>query len=186
MWDPVALGFPDDVLDHTTRGVPVAAARFWLMKTEPETFGIDDLEAVGREPWDGVRNYQARNLMRDDMKVGDGVLIYHSNAKPPGIAGLARVSREAFPDPTAFDESSRYHDPKSDPEDPRWVMVEVEFVEKFDALVPLDQLKDDPALEGMLVTRRGQRLSIQPVERPHLRHILKLTRARTKISHFTR
>ena len=136
---------------------------YWLMKSEPDVFSIDDLKKVKAEPWDGVRNYQARNFMRDDMKVGDVVLFYHSNAKPPGIAGIATVSKEAYPDHTAFDKKSKYYDPKSDKENPRWMMVEVKFKEKFDEILSLDQLKDEKRLKDMKVVQRGQRLSIQPV-----------------------
>lgn len=154
------------------------------MKTEPDAFSIDDLERVGREPWDGVRNYRARNFMRDEMKIGDGVLFYHSNAKPPGVIGLARVSRESFPDHTALDPDGKYHDPKASQEDPRWFMVEVEFVEKFKGIVSLDQLREDDALDGMLVAMKGQRLSIQPVERPHFVRVIKLGKGKTKIGTF--
>lgn len=137
--------------------------RYWLMKSEPDVFSIDDLAAKGVEHWDGVRNYQARNFMRDDMKVGDGVLFYHSNAEPSGVAGMARVAREAYPDHTALDPASPYHDPKSDPANPRWFMVDVEFVERFPALIPLSRLQKTPGLEDMMVTRKGMRLSVQPV-----------------------
>ena len=139
------------------------AKRFWLMKSEPDAFGIDDLERVRIEPWTGVRNYMARNLMRDRMKVGDEVLFYHSSCEPPGVAGLARVARTAYPDPTAWNPESPYHDPRSKPAEPRWFMVDVEFVEKFPRLVPLDELRTADGLEQMLVLRRGMRLSVQPV-----------------------
>lgn len=138
------------------------AKQFWLMKSEPGAYSIDDLERDGRTHWDGVRNYQARNFMRDRMKVGDGVLFYHSSAKPPGVAGLARVVKTAYPDDSAQDPKSRYFDPKASPEDPRWFMVDIGFVEKFAQLVPLDTLKETQGLEEMLVTRRS-RLSVQPV-----------------------
>ena len=147
----------------------------WLMKSEPDVFGIDDLARKGVEHWDGVRNYQARNHMRS-MKVGDRVLFYHSSADPPGVAGLARVCKEAYPDFTAWDPRSKYHDPKSTPEDPRWFMVDVEFVEKFPRLVPLDELRETPGLEDMLVIRRGMRLSVQPVTARQLQIISKLGR----------
>lgn len=136
--------------------------RYWLMKSEPETFSIDDLEREGRTSWEGVRNYQARNFMRDEMQPGDGVLFYHSNADPPGVAGLARVARAAYPDPTALDARSDYFDPRATEEDPRWYMVDIEFVDRFPALVPLGTLKETPGLEQMLVTQRS-RLSVQPV-----------------------
>ena len=148
----------------------------WLMKSEPDVFSLQDLKARPKqtEPWDGVRNYQARNFMRDAMKVGDPVLFYHSNSKPAGVAGLARIASEAYPDMLAFDKKSKYYDPKSDPENPRWMLVDVQFIAEFPHYVSLPELKDDPALEEMLVIKRGQRLSIQPVEWKHLLHVLKL------------
>jgi predicted RNA-binding protein with PUA-like domain len=156
------------------------AMKLWLMKSEPSTYSIEHLERDGSEPWDGVRNYQARNFMRE-MATGDLVVFYHSNAKPPGAAGIARIAREAYPDPSQFDKKSKYHDPKSKKEDPRWSLVDVEFVEKFDELVPLQVLKDDPALEGMLVTHKGSRLSVQPVEKKHFKRVLELAKARLKL-----
>lgn len=154
----------------------MSEARAFLVKTEPETYSIDDLARDGRTSWEGVRNYQARNLMRDEMKLGDPVLIYHSNAEPPGIVGLARVSREAFPDPTAFDPASKYFDEGGDPASPRWLMVELAFVEKFPRLLPLEALKADPALAGLEVTRKGTRLSVCKVSPEHLARILALAR----------
>jgi len=156
------------------------AMKFWLMKTEPDVYSIDDLERDGTEPWEGVRNYQARNFMRE-MAERDLVIFYHSNAKPPGAAGLCRVSREAYPDDTQFDKKSKYHDPKSKKEDPRWSLVEVAFVEKFAEPISLQALKDDPALEGMLVTQKGSRLSVQPVEKKHVKRVLKMAGAKTKV-----
>jgi predicted RNA-binding protein with PUA-like domain len=142
------------------------AKQRWLMKTEPGTYSIDDLERDGWTCWEGVRNYQARNLMRS-MKVGDPVFIYHSVAKPPGVAGVARVSRLAYPDHFQFDPENDYYDPKSDPENPRWSMVDVEFVCKFDELLPLPEMREMPELEGLALLRRGQRLSVQPVSAEH-------------------
>ena len=136
--------------------------RSWLMKSEPDVYSIGDLERDGRTTWEGVRNYQARNFMRDDMRPGDRVLFYHSSAEPPGVAGLARVSRVGLPDPTARDPSSDYFDPKAGDDDPRWYMVEIEFVERFPALVSLDALREAPGLEKMLVLNKS-RLSVQPV-----------------------
>ncbi|MDH5526553.1 MAG: EVE domain-containing protein [Nitrospirota bacterium] len=135
------------------------------MKSEPNVFSIDDLAACpdGIDHWDGVRNYQARNFMRDEMKPGDGVLFYHSNATPPGIAGVAEIAGAAYPDHTAFDPHGKYYDPKSDPGNPRWFMVDVRFVRRFPRLIPLDELKTVPGLEGMKVIQKGQRLSVQPV-----------------------
>jgi predicted RNA-binding protein with PUA-like domain len=135
---------------------------YWLMKTEPSTFSIDDLEKRGTEPWDGVRNYQARNHMMA-MKKGDRAFIYHSSTELIGIAGVAEIVREAFPDPTAFEPESKYFDPKSSPEKPVWFMVEVGFLEKFPRIVTLQELKQTPGLESMTVTQRGVRLSVQPV-----------------------
>ena len=156
------------------------AIKLWLMKSEPDVYSIDDLQRDGTERWEGVRNYQARNFMRG-MAVGDLALFYHSNAKPPGVAGVCRISREAYPDATQFDQKSKYFDPKSQIEDPRWSMVDVAFVEKFDEEVSLQALKDDPALEGMLVTQKGSRLSVQPVAKKHFKRVLKMAGAKTKV-----
>lgn len=150
--------------------------RYWLMKSEPDVYSIDRLEADGSTCWEGVRNYQARNFMQE-MKVGDRVLFYHSNANPPGIAGVAEVVREAYPDHVAFDPASTYHDPASTPEKPRWFMVDVGFVEKFARLLPLPELRDDPALDGMELLRKGSRLSVQPVSAEHYEHVLALARS---------
>ena len=136
--------------------------RSWLMKSEPEVYSIDDLARDGSTFWEGVRNYQARNFMRDDMRPGDRVLFYHSNADPTGVAGLARVCRAGYPDPSARDPESEYHDPKASDADPRWFMVDVEFVERFPRVVTLDELRQEPGLEKMLVTNKS-RLSVQPV-----------------------
>jgi predicted RNA-binding protein with PUA-like domain len=146
------------------------------MKSEPDVYGIDTLEREGRTGWDGIRNYQARNFMRDEMRVGDEVLFYHSNAKPPGVAGLARVSRLGVVDHTQFDSENKYFDPKSDPDNPRWVMVEVEFVERFEEELSLEWLKSQAALKDMLVVQRGQRLSIQPVKPRHFDLVVKAGR----------
>ena len=137
-------------------------ARDWVMKSEPGSYSISDLERDGTTSWEGVRNYQARNFMRDDMRVGDGVLFYHSNASPPGVAGIARGARAGYPDPSARDPESPYFDEAASEEDPRWFMVDIEFVERFAELVPLAALRDVPGLEEMLVNRRS-RLSVQPV-----------------------
>ena len=149
----------------------MAERGYWLMKSEPDVYSIDDLEADGTTHWDGVRNYQARNFMRDEMRKGDRVLFYHSNASPPGVAGVAEVVREGYPDPTARDPESNYFDEKASEEDPRWYMVDIAFVRKLPRLVPLAELKDDRALESMVVTGRS-RLSVQPVEREHFEHVL--------------
>jgi predicted RNA-binding protein with PUA-like domain len=155
-----------------------AARSYWLMKTEPGTYSIDDLERDGRTCWEGVRNYQARNLLRDEIRTGDLVLFYHSVAKEKGVAGIARVCRAGYPDPFAFDRRSKYFDPKSAPDDPTWYVVDVEFVERFPEVVTLAELKATPALEGMMVTRRGARLSVQPVENKHFEIVRKLGRRR--------
>lgn len=149
--------------------------RIWLMKSEPDVYSIDDLERQGSTVWEGVRNYQARNFMRE-MKLGDQVLFYHSNAKPPGIVGLGEIVREHYPDPFQFDESSDYFDPKSPKDNPRWSAVDVGFVEKFPAMLSLNEMKEDPIYEGMLVIQKGSRLSVQPVEERHLKLILKRAR----------
>lgn len=151
--------------------------RYWLIKSEPGVYSIDDLEREGTTMWDGIRNYWARNFMRDEMTVGDKALFYHSNAKPPGVAGVARVASKPYPDPTQFDPKDKHHDPKSDPEDPRWMLVDVAFVERFPAVVGLPRLKQDAALEGMMVTQRGSRLSVQPVEKEHFQRVVRLGRA---------
>ena len=142
-----------------------ARRRYWLMKSEPDTFSIDDLERVRTEPWNGVRNYQARNYMRDGMKPGDGVLFYHSNTAVPGIAGLATIASAAYPDPTQFDAKSDYHDPKSTREDPRWLLVDVAFERKLKRVISLDEIKAraDELGEDFALTRRGNRLSVLPV-----------------------
>jgi len=148
--------------------------KYWLIKSEPDVFGIEDLEKVGREPWDGIRNYQARNFMRDGMDLGDLAIFYHSNAKPPGAVGIARVVSDIYPDPTQFDSKSKYHDPKSNPDDPRWLLRDFEFVLKFPEMVSLEELKAESALEGMMVTQRGTRLSITPVEARHFKKVCKM------------
>jgi predicted RNA-binding protein with PUA-like domain len=148
------------------------------MKTEPSVYGIEDLERDRTTGWEGVRNYQARNFMRDDMRVGDRVLIYHSQAKPPGLAGVGRVSRTAIPDPTAFDPDSPYFDPKSDPDNPRWIMVEVAFVERFERLLSLPEMREMDGLEDLMVLKKGMRLSIQPVDPEHYRLLVKTARSR--------
>lgn len=138
---------------------------YWLMKSEPEAFSIQDLQAMPdqTEHWDGVRNYQARNMMRDDMKVGDLVFFYHSNCPEPGIVGIMQVVQEGYPDFTAFDPESKYFDPKSDPVTPRWIMVDIKLVRTLKRLISLRELKQYDELAGMQLLRRGNRLSITPV-----------------------
>lgn len=135
----------------------------WLMKSEPDVYGIDDLAREGTNFWEGCRNYQVRNFMRDLMSPGDEAFFYHSNAQPSGIAGILRIVSPAEPDPTQFDPASEYHDPKSPADAPRWLGVHVQFVRKFDRVIPLCDLKAHPVLAEMQVCRRGQRLSILPV-----------------------
>lgn len=151
------------------------AKRYWLVKSEPDVYSIDQLEKDGTTCWEGVRNYQARNFMQE-MKKGDRLLFYHSNAEPPGVAGVAEVVREAYPDTAAFDPKSKYHDPASSPEKPRWFMVDVGFVQRFAEILPLPLLKEDPALEGMELLRKGSRLSVQPVSKEHFDHVLALAK----------
>ncbi len=147
--------------------------RFWLMKSEPDSYSIDDLAADGTTHWDGVRNYQARNLLRDEVGVGDQVLFYHSRLRPPGVVGLAEVVEAAYPDHTAWDPDSGYFDPKSTPEAPRWFMVDIAFRRKFDRLISIDELKEHPQLAGMVLLHRS-RLSVQPVTPAEFRFILEL------------
>jgi predicted RNA-binding protein with PUA-like domain len=151
-------------------------ARYWLMKSEPEAFSIDDLARAPKRTtrWDGVRNYQARNLLRDEIAVGDGVLFYHSNAKPPAVVGTARVVRAGYPDPTQFDSDDDRHDPDSPPDNPRWFAVDIGFEAKFDRAVTLPELRADPALSDMALLRKGSRLSVQPVAAGEWKRIVKL------------
>ena len=150
--------------------------QYWLMKSEPDAFSWEDLVACGDEgePWDGIRNYQARNFMRDDMKVGDRILFYHSNFKPPHVVGIGEVIALNEPDLLQFDPQSQYHDPKSKPESPRWICVRVRAVETLPNIVTLPELKDAEALTDMLVVQRGQRLSIQPVDEHHYKEVLRM------------
>ncbi len=133
------------------------------MKSEPDVYSIADLQRDGSTCWDGVRNYQARNFMRDEMKLGDEVLFYHSNTDPMGVYGVAKVVREAYPDHTAFDPTDKHYDPKSDPAKPTWIMVDVGYVGTFRSPITLATLKQTPGLEKMAVVQRGSRLSVQPV-----------------------
>lgn len=141
------------------------AKQFWLMKSEPSVFSIDDLKNAENQTtfWDGVRNYKARNYLRDEIKVGDGVLYYHSNTDVIGIYGIAEVVKEGYPDHTAFDPNDPHFDSKSKKDNPTWYMVDIKFVKKFDEPITLSQLKDTPGLENMKVVQRGMRLSVQPV-----------------------
>jgi predicted RNA-binding protein with PUA-like domain len=159
-----------------------ASPRTWLVKSEPDVYSVDALARDGKTAWTGVRNYQARNFMRDEMQVGDLVLFYHSSSEPPGVAGLARVASEAYPDPTQFDPKDDYHDPAATVSEPRWMLVDLGFVERFPRYVSLGELKDAPGLEGMLVLQRGQRLSVQPVDLEHFRTVMAMGGARTRLA----
>lgn len=147
------------------------------MKTEPDAYSIDDLKRDRTEHWDGIRNYQARNFMMKDMKPGDEILFYHSSCKVPGVVGLARVCKEAYPDFTAWNPDSKYYDPKSTPEKPRWYMVDVEFVKKFPEVISLNQIRQTPTLEGMKLLQKGNRLSIMPLNKHEFQTICKLAQA---------
>lgn len=147
---------------------------YWLMKSEPDTYGIDDLIRDGVNMWEGCRNYTVRNFLRDDMKIGDLAFFYHSNDKPSGIIGIMEIVSDAYPDPTQFDPSSDYYDPKSPKDNPRWLVRDVKFVRKFDRVISLAELKETPGLEQMLVVRKGQRLSIMPVTDDEWKVVLKL------------
>ena len=147
---------------------------YWLMKSEPDVYSIDDLERDGREMWDSIRNYQARNMMRDDMRIGDEVFFYHSNCKEPAVVGIMKVASKPYPDPVQFDESSKYFDPKSPEDNPRWILVDVEFVRKLSRPIRLAELRAQPELEEMILLRKGNRLSIMPVSKEHWNRILNL------------
>ena len=145
----------------------------WLMKSEPHVYSWDNLNDDGSTHWDGVRNYQARNIMRDQMAIGDLVLFYHSNCKPPHVAGVAKVSKEGYPDFTAQDPNSKYFDEKATPENPRWIMVDIESIKGMQP-VGLPELRANPSLEGMPLLQRGQRLSVQPVSAEHFAIVCKM------------
>ena len=151
--------------------------KYWLMKSEPDVYGIDHLRAekLKTDHWDGIRNYQARNFMRDEMKKGDLSFFYHSNCEEPAIVGLMEIVREAYPDHTAFLSNEKYFDAKSDPDNPRWCMVDVRFKKKFKSPVTLKALKEEKALAQMRLVQRGNRLSILPVTSKEWKHILKMT-----------
>lgn len=153
----------------------MVSRKYWLMKSEPSTFSIEDLaRAPGQKTcWDGVRNYQARNYMRT-MAVGDQVLFYHSNADPPAVVGIAEVVRTAYPDSTQFDKKNKHYDPASKPSEPRWDMVDIKYLRTFSKLLPLDDLRKDPPLKGMVLLQKGSRLSVQPVTSGEWKQILRL------------
>jgi predicted RNA-binding protein with PUA-like domain len=155
------------------------AVQYWLMKTEPTTYSIDDLAAESNKTtcWEGVRNYQARNLLRDEIKKGDRVLFYHSACKEPAVVGTAVVSRQGYPDSHAFDRGSKYFDAKSDPENPRWYMVDVKLEQRFKTPVTLAEMRQQAALREMVLLQKGSRLSVQPVKKKEFDKILKLAGA---------
>ena len=153
---------------------------YWLMKVEPSAYSIDDLARDGSTSWEGVRNYQARNFIRDEMQVGDGVLFYASNADPSGVTGLAEIARAAYPDAFAWKKGHTYFDAASTPEKPLWYAVDIRFVERFPGIVSLDTLKSTPGLEEMVVTKKGSRLSIQPVTKREFEIVTKLGRKTAK------
>ncbi len=150
---------------------------YWLMKSEPECFSIDHLKACPKQTdkWDGVRNYQARNFMRDDMKVGDLVFFYHSNAKPAGVVGICEIASKPYPDPTQFDPKSQYYDETSSHDNPRWILVDVKFKKKLKRLVSIQEVKANPKLKEMKLVQKGQRLSIQPVLEKEWDEIIKMS-----------
>lgn len=147
---------------------------YWLMKSEPETYGIDDLEKEGTNMWEGCRSYTVRNFFRDQMKVGDKAFFYHSNADPSGIVGTMEIVSEAYPDPTQFDPKSHYYDPKSPKDNPRWLLRDVKFLSKFKRTVSLAELRETKGLEDMLVIKKGQRLSVMPVTEKEWKIVLAL------------
>lgn len=156
------------------------STRYWLFKSEPSAFSIDHLAKASKQtaPWDGVRNYQARNFLRDDVQIGDQVLFYHSSEEPLGVFGTMTVVRAAYPDFTAFDAKSKYYDPKSDPDNPRWFMVDVKLIQKFAQPVTRDVLAEDSVTSTMLVMKRGMRLSIQPVTAEEWKAVHRLAKAK--------
>ena len=148
--------------------------QYWLMKSEPGEYSIDDLKRDKVECWDGVRNFQARNMMRDDMKVGDLAFMYHSNCDVIGIVGLMKIVRESYPDHTAFDQHDKHYDPKSDPDNPRWFMVDVRYQRKLKRTITLAELRQHEELDGLQLLKRGNRLSVMPVSQFHWDFILSL------------
>jgi predicted RNA-binding protein with PUA-like domain len=147
---------------------------YWLMKSEPDVYGIDDLKRDKVEPWDGIRNYQVRNMFRDQMKVGDLAFFYHSNCKPPAVVGIMTIASEAYPDHTQFDPKSRYYDAKSDKENPRWLLVDVKYKRKLKREITLQELKEHKQLQDFRLNQRGNRLSVIPVEKKEWDLILDL------------
>ena len=144
---------------------------YWLLKSEGTCYSIDDLKKDKKTPWSGIRNYQARNFIRDSMKVGDMALFYHSNSEPTGVYGIAKVVSTPYPDPTAFNKKDEHFDPKSTKENPIWMVVDVAFVKKFKERISLAEIKVDPKLEGIMVAQKGSRLSVQPLSEKHFKYI---------------
>lgn len=155
---------------------------YWLLKTEPSCFSLDDLKQVQQEPWDGVRNYQARNMMRDEMKKGDKALFYHSNCKPPHVAGTCTIVKEGYPDHTAFIASEKHFDPQSDPENPRWFMVDVSFESEFVESVSLEDIKQNKKLSHMKLVQKGNRLSVMPLLQEEFEEIVCMGKGKKKVS----
>ena len=154
----------------------MAEKKYWLFKSEPSNYSFQDLlnEEGQIAEWDGVRNYQVRNFMRDEMKIGDGVLFYHSSAKPTAVMGTAQIVKEAYPDHTAWELGAKYYDPKSNPEDPTWLMVDIQADQEFNRPITLQEIKDNPRLQGMMVVKRGVRISIQPVDKTDWDEVVRL------------
>ena len=148
--------------------------QYWLMKSEPDTYSIDDLQSFGVDHWDGIRNYQVRNFFRDQMQVGDQAFFYHSNCKEPGIVGTMEIVSKAYPDHTAFDPSEKYFDSKSDPENPRWLMVEVRYVRHLDRMITLGELRQQKQIADMKLLQRGNRLSVLPLSKMEWQYILEM------------
>lgn len=151
------------------------AAKYWLMKSEPSAYSIDDLVKDKKTHWDGVRNYQARNFMRDEMKKGDKVLFYHSNAKPTAVVGVCEVVKQGYPDFTAFDPEDKHFDPKSKEDNPTWIMVDIKIVQKLKRPVTLEEIKESSKLQNMKLVQRGNRLSVMPVDKKEFDEIIKLS-----------
>ena len=148
--------------------------QYWLMKSEPDTYSIDDLQSFGVDHWDGIRNYQVRNFFRDQMQVGDQAFFYHSNCKEPGIVGTMEIVSKAYPDHTAFDPSEKYFDSKSDPENPRWLMVDVHYIRHFDRMITLGELRQQKQIADMKLLQRGNRLSVLPLSKMEWQYILEM------------
>lgn len=148
--------------------------QYWLMKSEPDTYSIDDLQSFGVDHWDGIRNYQVRNFFRDQMQVGEQAFFYHSNCKEPGIVGIMEIVSTAYPDHTAFDPSEKYFDSKSDPDNPRWLMVDVRYIRHLDRMITLGELRQQKQIADMKLLQRGNRLSVLPLSKMEWQYILEM------------